>query len=55
MAEFVVKTDLAPVTSLVIEANFDEIKNELAAKVAAYVRSKDGLKSSVQVWFIPTY
>lgn len=36
MAEFVVKTDLAPVTSLVIEANFDEIKNELATKVAAY-------------------
>ena len=36
MAEFVVKTDLAPVTSLVIEANFDEIKYELAAKVAAY-------------------
>ena len=36
MAEFMVKTDLAPVTSLVIEANWDEIKTELAAKVAAY-------------------
>lgn len=36
MAEFIVKTDLAPVTSLVIEANWDEIKNELSEKVAAY-------------------
>lgn len=36
MAEFMVKTDLAPVTTLVIEANWDEIKTELAAKVAAY-------------------
>lgn len=36
MAEFMVKTDLAPVTTLVIEANWDEIKTELAEKVAAY-------------------
>lgn len=49
MAEFVVKTDLAPVTSLVIEANWDEIKNELAQKVASYetmVVTQDGISAA---------
>lgn len=49
MADFTVKTDLAPIRALVIEANFEELQRELTAGVEVYknmVVTEDGISAA---------